>query len=96
VLWKVLHQRLPVNKDIQIKGISLCFMCSLCGKQEESLFHLFFDCSVTSQIWNYTKQVFSEFSPLSINVIIDFLMLAGSPLVHLVRLATITYSIWMI
>jgi len=34
VLWKVLHQRLPVDKDIQIRGLSLCFMCSLCKKLE--------------------------------------------------------------
>jgi len=34
VLWKVLHQMLPVDKDIQIRGISLCSMCSLCKKQE--------------------------------------------------------------
>jgi len=71
-------------------------MCSLYRKQEESIFHLFFDCSVTSQIWNYTKQIFPEFSHISINDIIDFLMLAGSLLVNLVRLTTITYSIWMI
>jgi len=42
VLWKVLHQMLPVEKDIQISGLSLCSMCSLCRKQEESLFHIFF------------------------------------------------------
>jgi len=96
VLWKILHQRLPIDKDIQIRGLSLCFTCSLCRKQEESLFHLFFDYSVTYQIWNYTKQVFPEFSPLSINDIIDFLMLSGSPLANLAKLTTITYSIWMI
>ena len=96
MLWKVLYQRLPIDKDIQIRDFSLCSMWSLCRKQEESLFHLSFDCSVTSQIWNYTKQVFLEFSHISINDIIDFLMLAGSPLVNIVRLATITYSIWMI
>jgi len=76
VLWEVLHQRLFVDKDIQVRGFSLRSMCSLCKKEEESLFHLFFDCSITSQVWNYTKQVFPEFSPLSINDIIDFLMLA--------------------
>ena len=81
------------------KGLNwnlLCSMCSLYRKQEESLFHLFFDCSVTSHIWNYTKQVFLELSSLSIIDIIDFLMLVGSPLVNLVRLPTITYSVWMI
>jgi len=96
VLWKVLHQRLPVYKDIQIRGLSFYSMCSLCRKQEESLFHFFFDCFVTSQIWNYTKQVFLQFSPLSINDIIDFLMLARSLLVNLVKLETVTYSIWML
>jgi len=85
-----------VGKDIQIKGTSVCFMSSLCRKQNESLFHLFIDCSITSEIWNYTKQVFLEFSPLSINDIIDFFMLSGSSLVNIVRLETITYSIWMI
>jgi len=71
-------------------------MCSLRRKQEESLFHLFFDCSVTFQIWNHTNQVFLEFSPLSINDINDFLILAESLLVTLFSLATITYSILMI
>ena len=39
VLWKVLHKRLPIDKDIQVRGISLCSMCSLCRKQEESISH---------------------------------------------------------
>ena len=42
------------------------------------------------------NRFFLEFSPLSINDIIDFLMLIESPLVNFVRLGTITYSIWMI
>jgi len=73
----------------------LFFMYCLCRKQEEYIFLLFFDCFVTSHVWNYTKQVFPEFFYFSINDIIDFLMLVGSSLVNLVRLATITYSIWM-
>jgi len=34
VLWKVFHAKLPTYQHIQNKGLHICFMCSLCGKQE--------------------------------------------------------------
>jgi len=45
VLWKVLHGQLPSDQHIQRKGLHICSMCMLCEKYEESIQHLFFECS---------------------------------------------------
>ena len=52
VLWKVFHGRLPIDQHIQNKGLYICSMCTLCEKHEESIPHLFFECSNVLGIWS--------------------------------------------
>jgi len=40
VLWKVLHKRLPVDKDIQVRGL-FCVVCALCVGNKKILFLIF-------------------------------------------------------
>jgi len=53
VLWKVFQGRLPTDQHIQNKGIHICSVCTLCEKHEESIQHLFFECSNALRIWNW-------------------------------------------
>jgi len=58
VLWKVFHGRLPTDHHIQNKGLHICPMCTLCEKYEESIQHLFFECSNALHIWSWVRQIF--------------------------------------
>jgi hypothetical protein len=40
--WRLMHNKIPTDENLQIRGCALPSMCSLCCKKEESSFHLFF------------------------------------------------------
>jgi len=40
------------DQHIQNKGLHICSMCTLCEKHEESIQHLFFECSTALHIWS--------------------------------------------
>ena len=55
--FKLLHRRLATNnffkKKINLNDNDLCSFCQL---EEETLIHLFWNCTVTSCFWNNFKQ----------------------------------------
>lgn len=54
IAWKILHQRIPTRDKLRAKGVvsqSGDISCVHCG-EEESVYHLFFDCSLARKIWN--------------------------------------------
>jgi len=71
-------------------------MCTLCEKHEESIQHLSFECSNAFHIWNWVQQIFltSHFS--NKDDLLSFIKSDDSPLVKLIKLVVITFSIWMI
>jgi len=71
-------------------------MCTLCGKHEESIQHLFFECSTALRIWSWAQKIF--LTPQFSNKVdlLYFIKSDGSRLVKLLKLAVITFSIWMI
>jgi len=71
-------------------------MCTLCVKHEESIQHLFFECSNALHIWSCVRQIFltSHFS--NKDDLLYFIKSDGSPLVKLIKLVVITFCIWMI
>jgi len=71
-------------------------MCTLCEKHEESIHHLFFECSNALYIWSWVWQIFltSHFS--NKDDLLSFIKSDVSPLVKLIKLVVITFSIWMI
>jgi len=58
ILWKFFHGRLPTDQHIHNKGLHICFMCPLCEKHEESIQHLFFECSNALNIWSWVRKIF--------------------------------------
>jgi len=71
-------------------------MCMLCKKHEESIHHLFFECSNALHIWSWIRQIFltSHFS--NRDGLLSFIKSDDISLVKLIKLAMITFSIWMI
>jgi len=58
VLCKKFHGRLPTHQHIKNKGLHICSMCVLCEKYEESIKHLFFECSNALHIWSWVVRFF--------------------------------------
>jgi len=96
VLWKFFHERLLTDQHIQNKGLPICYMCTLCEKHEESIYHLFFECYNSLHIWSWVRHIFltSHFS--NKDGLLSFIKSDGSLLVKLIKLVVITDSIWMI
>jgi hypothetical protein len=45
--WRVLHNSLPSKSEIKWRHIAKESHCEMCVHQEETLFHVFFDCPLT-------------------------------------------------
>jgi len=71
-------------------------MCTLCEKHEESILHLFFECSNALGIWSLVRDIFPTSHFFNKDDLLSFIKTDGSPLVKLIKLVVITFSIWMI
>lgn len=54
ILWLAVQNRLATKDRLQKWHISCDPLCALCGEEDETLPHLFFDCKISSEVW---KQV---------------------------------------
>jgi ribonuclease HI len=63
VSWRLMHDKLPTDDNLMLRGCLLPSVCSLCFQQVETSFHLFFDCVFAVNIWNW----FSEIIGLNLN-----------------------------
>jgi len=51
--WRVMLKGVPTKVNLRHRRVLLNnYGCALCGEQEESVSHLFFDCKVASKVWN--------------------------------------------
>lgn len=50
-LWSVLGGALAVKERLQTRGIHLDATCSICGKEQESICHVLFQCEVAKETW---------------------------------------------
>ncbi|XP_010512831.1 PREDICTED: uncharacterized protein LOC104788746 [Camelina sativa] len=51
LLWKALHDALPVGENLKHRQINMEAKCIHCGEEETTL-HLFFKCHFAREIWN--------------------------------------------
>jgi hypothetical protein len=49
-VWRLMHNKVPTDENLMIRGCALPSMCSLCNKQVESSFHIFFECEFAVKI----------------------------------------------
>jgi len=51
LVWRLMLNKLPTDDNLSARGCLLPSMCSLCGNQEETSFHLFFECMYAVNLW---------------------------------------------
>ncbi|GAU37904.1 hypothetical protein TSUD_163410 [Trifolium subterraneum] len=47
--WRLMHNKVPTDENLMLRGCALPSMCSLCNKNVESSFHIFFECNNSKQ-----------------------------------------------
>jgi hypothetical protein len=51
-LWRIAHNSLPVNWNIQRRGMDVDPVCPVCKRLNEDGGHLFFRCKEVKRLWN--------------------------------------------
>jgi hypothetical protein len=51
--WRLMHNTMPTDENLSLRGCSLPSMCSFCCKTEETSFHIFFECEFAVNIWSW-------------------------------------------
>lgn len=98
-IWKILHNCLPVDRNIQRLGIQISSKCSCCqAPQGESLNHLFIHSELAVHIWSYFQ---AKGITLAGNSVATFITTAvrniKSNSAHgLLVLAVLGFSLWEI
>jgi hypothetical protein len=46
-----MHEKLPSDENLMLRGCSTPSMCNLCSQHVESSFHIFFECPFAVNIW---------------------------------------------
>ncbi|CAI8591746.1 unnamed protein product [Vicia faba] len=53
VVWRLMHDKLPTDDQLQSMGCILALVCSLCHNHEETTQHLSFHYYFGVKIWNW-------------------------------------------
>lgn len=59
LLWRVLHNKLPTQTALQVRGHQLASRCEICGSNIESANHLFIQCPFANLLWNWLFDTFA-------------------------------------
>jgi ribonuclease HI len=98
--WRLMNGKLPTDENLKTRGCCLPSVCSLCHKQEESSFHLFFDCPYAVNIWTWFSEIIGI--RLHFNAVEDIWLLydrnwqAQCRVVILACLINILHTIWWV
>ncbi|WMV42183.1 hypothetical protein MTR67_035568, partial [Solanum verrucosum] len=49
--WLLAREVVLTQDKLMRRGVNLCSRCFLCGKEAETISHLFLHCSWTDQLW---------------------------------------------
>ena len=63
--FKCVNNILYLNKSLARMGLCENSICSYCNHDDETIVHLFYDCTVTTEIWNQLKQKFIQLPDLT-------------------------------
>jgi len=53
ITWRLLHNKLPTDENLRKRGCTIVSICCFCLQESESSHHIFFDCPVTSRLWEW-------------------------------------------
>ena len=54
---RIMHDKMPTDEKLRERGCNLPSIYNLCLQQEETTFHLFFDCSFSIRLWTWFSQI---------------------------------------
>jgi len=55
--WRIMHDKVPTDDNLMSRGCLIPSRCSLCLSNNESTFHLFFQCPYAVNIWKWFASV---------------------------------------
>ncbi|XP_058776647.1 uncharacterized protein LOC131650967 [Vicia villosa] len=59
LLWRLLHNKVPTDDNMAVRGFYLPSLCNLCGIMGETVEHLFFNCSFAARFWHFLSESLS-------------------------------------
>lgn len=60
VTWRALHNRMPTDENLRLRGCITVSVCSLCGAAAESTLHLFCNCSFAQALWDWLGSILNQ------------------------------------
>ncbi|KAH1231715.1 hypothetical protein GmHk_09G024546 [Glycine max] len=72
--WRLFKNRLPTRDNLSKRQVALpSYSCPLCDHEEETIYHLMFNCEKTRSLWWETMRWVNRVGPYSIDPKIHFL-----------------------
>jgi hypothetical protein len=53
MVWRLMHEKMPTDENLMIRGCAIPSMCNLCNCHVESSFHIFFQCKFAIKLWSW-------------------------------------------
>ncbi|CAJ2652437.1 unnamed protein product [Trifolium pratense] len=53
LVWRLMHDKVPTDENLMLRGCSFPSMCNLCNNHVESSFHIFFECEFAIKLWSW-------------------------------------------
>jgi hypothetical protein len=57
LLWRLLHNKLPTDENLSLRGCNLPSICNLCLANAETSHHLFLQCPFALYLWNWLGSI---------------------------------------
>ena len=59
-LWRALNNLLPTRKNLKRRGVVTETLCPLCGREEEDVAHVLWNCPAASDVWGCASVKFQK------------------------------------
>jgi hypothetical protein len=90
MMWRLLHNGMPTDENLVIRGFLFPSMCNLCCKHSESTTHLFLQCPFALSLWNWSSSIINlNVNLTSINDVLSLANRGWSPQCQLTIIAAI-------
>lgn len=95
ILWRILHNSLPVRSELNKRGIHCSILCPRCNSKMETITHTFMTCPNILRTWfgsSLTIKFPDQPNPNFVNWLFDFILHEDEQII--IQTAAIIYSIW--
>jgi ribonuclease HI len=96
LLWRIIHNALPVKTNLLAKGILCDSVCPRCNKGPENSNHTFLHCDWARLVWFHCPLTISTSNSLTHSFADWLIYMIQNASQHCLQIiATITYTIWL-